>query len=179
MGSVFRYFLFLVITICFPNEQTDIWWTVSVDWVKSGCSRVVWSPSLVRKSPPIPSISPGQQKRVRFLMDNNNDSSCKCWIRKTDKILLFTSLSALGDHQPSILFRQDSLTTQTGIPSAFDEMENSRRITSNFLFGNTTLPYDFGLVTQMGIDQPTENPDLANNNFTFVHANQRTKYTKV
>ncbi len=30
-----------------------------------------------RKSPPSP-LSPGQQKRVRFLVDNNNDQSSMC-----------------------------------------------------------------------------------------------------
>lgn len=108
------------------------------------------------KSPPLPSISPGQQKRVRFLVDNNND------------------LSSMADHQPSILFRQDNLGTSGTMSGGFEEMENSRRITSNFLFGNTTLSYDFGLMNPMAMDQQTEQIDFSNNNITFVQSNQRT-----
>ncbi len=60
--------------------------------------------------------------------------------------------------------------------SGFDEMENSRRITSNFLFGNTSSSYDFGLMAQTGIDQSVDNADVSNNNFTFIQATQRSKY---
>jgi hypothetical protein len=60
--------------------------------------------------------------------------------------------------------------------SGFDEVENSRRITSNFLFGNTTSSFDFGLMTQADIEQPADNINISNNNFTFIQASQRTKY---
>ena len=55
-------------------------------------------------------------------------------------------------------------------------MENSRRITSNFLFGNTSSSYDFGLMAQTGIDQSVDNANVSNNNFTFIQATQRSKY---
>jgi hypothetical protein len=55
-------------------------------------------------------------------------------------------------------------------------MENSRRITSNFLFGNTSSSFDFGLMTQAGIDQPVDTTNVSNNNFTFIQTTQRTKY---
>lgn len=58
-------------------------------------------------------------------------------------------------------------------------MENSRRITSNFLFGNTSSSYDFGLMTQTGMDQSIDNTDISNNNFTFIQTNQRTKYHRL
>ena len=83
---------------------------------------------------------------------------------------------AMADHQPSILFRQDNLGTSGTMSGGFEEMENSRRITSNFLFGNTTLSYDFGLMNPMAMDQQTEQIDFSNNNITFVQSNQRTKY---
>ncbi len=82
----------------------------------------------------------------------------------------------VDDHQSSILFRQGGIGTRTGNISGFDEMENSRRITSNFLFGNTSSSYDFGLMTQAGIDQSIDNTNVSNNNFTFIQATQRTKY---
>ncbi|CAF4687484.1 unnamed protein product [Rotaria sp. Silwood1] len=107
------------------------------------------------KSPPSP-LSPGQQKRVRFLVDNNNDLS-------------------IDEHQSSILFRQGNIGGRTGNISGFDEMENSRRITSNLLFGNTSSSYDFGLMTQTaGMDQPIGNSNVTNDNFTFIQATQRT-----
>ncbi|CAF0934052.1 unnamed protein product [Rotaria sordida] len=108
------------------------------------------------KSPPSP-LSPGQQKRVRFLVDNNNDLS-------------------IDEHQSSILFRQGNIGGRTGNISGFDEMENSRRITSNLLFSNTSSPYDFGLMTQTGgsIDQPIDNVNVSNDNFTFIQTTQRT-----
>jgi len=105
------------------------------------------------KSPPSP-LSPGQQKRVRFLVDNNDQS--------------------IDDHQSSILFRQGGIGARTGTMSGFDEVENSRRITSNFLFGNTSSSYDFGLMAQAGIDQSVDNANVSNNNFTFIQATQRT-----
>jgi hypothetical protein len=87
-------------------------------------------------------------------------------------------ISAMDDPQSSILFRQSGMGARAGLSGGLDEMENSRRITSNFLFGNTTLPYDFGLMTQMGMEQPAENIDVSNNNFTFIHTSQRTKYVE-
>jgi hypothetical protein len=60
--------------------------------------------------------------------------------------------------------------------TSFDERENSQRLTSNFLFGNTTMSYDFGLMTQMNMDTLSESGDISNNNFTFIHATQRSKY---
>ncbi|CAF1253933.1 unnamed protein product [Adineta steineri] len=108
------------------------------------------------KSPPSP-LSPGQQKRVRFLVDSNNDQS-------------------IDDHQSSILFRQGGIGTRAGNISAFDEMENTRRITSNFLFNNTSNSYDFGVMTQTGIDQPMDSGDSSNNNFTFIQTTQRTNH---
>ncbi|CAF4838964.1 unnamed protein product, partial [Rotaria sp. Silwood2] len=106
------------------------------------------------KSPPSP-LSPGQQKRVRFLVDNNNDLT-------------------IDEHQSSILFRQGNIE-RTGTISGFDEMENSRRITSNLLFGNTSSSYDFGLMTQTGgIDQSIDNANVSNDNFTFIQATQLT-----
>ncbi|CAF1931180.1 unnamed protein product [Rotaria magnacalcarata] len=107
------------------------------------------------KSPPSP-LSPGQQKRVRFLVDNNNDLS-------------------IDEHQSSILFRPGGIGGRGGNMSGFDEMENNRRITSNILFGNTSSSYDFGLMTQTGgIDQPIDNVSVSNDNFTFIQATQRT-----
>ncbi|UJR25246.1 hypothetical protein I4U23_006598 [Adineta vaga] len=106
------------------------------------------------KTPPSP-LSPGQQKRVRFLVDNNNDQS-------------------IDESQSSILFRQGGIGTRSGNISAFDEVENTRRITSNFLFGNTNSSFDFGLMTQTGMDQPMENVNNSNNNFTFIQTTQRT-----
>lgn len=54
-------------------------------------------------------------------------------------------------------------------------MENSRRITSNLLFGNTSS-YDFGLMTQpVIIDQPMDNSQVSSDNFTFIQPTQRTK----
>jgi hypothetical protein len=55
-------------------------------------------------------------------------------------------------------------------------MENTRRITSNFLFGNTSSSFDFGLMTQAGNDQPVDSANVSNNNFTFIQATQRSKY---
>ena len=63
-----------------------------------------------------------------------------------------------------------------GVGHGFDEIENSRRIATNFLFGNTTSPYDFGLMTQVGMEQSLDTTTGSNNNFTFIQANQRTKY---
>jgi hypothetical protein len=82
----------------------------------------------------------------------------------------------VDDQQSSILFRQGGIGARTGNISGFDEMENSRRITSNFLFGNTSSSYDFGLMAQTGIDQSIDNTNASNNNFTFIQTTQRTKY---
>jgi len=82
----------------------------------------------------------------------------------------------VDDQQSSILFRQGGIGARTGNITGFDEMENSRRITSNFLFGNTNSSYDFGLMAQAGIDQSVDSANVSNNNFTFIQATQRTKY---
>jgi hypothetical protein len=82
----------------------------------------------------------------------------------------------VDDHHTSILFRPGGIGARTGNIGGFDDMENSRRITSNFLFGNTSSSYDFGLMAQTSIDQSINNADISNNNFTFIQATQRTKY---
>ncbi len=82
----------------------------------------------------------------------------------------------MDDHHSSILFRQGGIGARTGNIGGFDEMENSRRITSNFLFNNTSSSYDFGLMAQAGIDQPEDSVNVSNNNFTFIQTAQRTKY---
>lgn len=106
------------------------------------------------KSPSSP-LSPGQQKRVRFLVDNNDQS--------------------IDDQQTSILFRQGGYGARTGNTNVYDEIENSRRITSNFLFGNTSTSYDFGLMTQVSMDQTMDaTNNTSTNNFTFIQTTQRT-----
>jgi len=95
-------------------------------------------------------------------------------ISKRNNCLLFSLV--VDDHHSSILFRQGGIGARTGNISGFDEMENTRRITSNFLFGNTSSSYDFGLMAQTGIDQPVDSANVSNNNFTFIQATQRTKY---
>ena len=85
----------------------------------------------------------------------------------------------VDDQHSSILFRQGGIGARSGNMSAFDEMENSRRITSNFLFGNTSSSYDFGLMAQTGIDQSVDNANVSNNNFTFIQATQRSKYVSI
>ena len=86
-------------------------------------------------------------------------------------------LIVVDEHQSSILFRQGGIGGRGGVNiSTFDEMENSRRITSNVLFGNNSSSYDFGLMTQTGIDQSADNTNVSNNNFTFIQTTQRTKY---
>ena len=82
----------------------------------------------------------------------------------------------VDDQQSSILFRQGGMGARPGVGHGFDEIENSRRIATNFLFGNTTSPYDFGLMTQVGMEQSLDTTTGSNNNFTFIQANQRTKY---
>ena len=82
----------------------------------------------------------------------------------------------VDDQSSSILFRQGGIGARTGNISALDDMENTRRITSNFLFGNTSSSYDFGLMAQTGMDQSVDSANISTNNFTFIQANQRTKY---
>lgn len=127
-----------------------------------------------RKSPPSP-LSPGQQKRVRFLVDNNDQSGTVISMKTMIKIDCL-SFIVVDEHQSSILFRQGGIGGRGVNISAFDEMENSRRITSNVLFGNTSSSYDFGLMTQTGIDQSADGANVSNNNFTFIQTTQRTKY---
>ena len=69
--------------------------------------------------------------------------------------------------------------SRTGNINAFDDVENTRRITSNFLFGNTSSSYNFGLMNQTGVDQPIDNTNNSTNNFTFIQTTQRTKYKSV
>ena len=82
----------------------------------------------------------------------------------------------VDDHHSSILFRQGGIGARSGNMSGFDDVENSRRITSNFLFGNASSSYDFGLMTQTGIDQSADSANVSNNNFTFIQATQRSTY---
>ena len=93
-------------------------------------------------------------------------------MQKIDRLVSFV----VDEHQSSILFRQGGIGGRNVNISGFDEMENSRRITSNFLFGNTNSSYDFGLMTQSGMDQSADNTNVSNNNFTFIQTSQRTKY---
>ena len=81
----------------------------------------------------------------------------------------------MDDQQTSILFRQGGYGTRTGNINPYDEIENSRRITSNFLFGNTSTSYDFGLMTQDSMDQSMDAANTSTNNFTFIQTTQRTK----
>ena len=85
-------------------------------------------------------------------------------------------IAVLDDQQSSILFRQTGIGGRANVPMSFDEFENSRRITSNFLFNNASLPYDFGMMAQMGMEQAQEIPDVTNNTLNFVHTTQRTKF---
>lgn len=126
-----------------------------------------------RKSPPSP-LSPGQQKRVRFLVDNN-DQSCTSFLGETIAKIDRSFSSVVDEHQSSILFRQGGIGGRNVNMSGFDEMENSRRITSNFLFGNTNSSYDFGLMAQSGMDQSADSTNVSNNNFTFIQTSQRAK----